>query len=287
MCRCVHLADRNTRGYRNDCIHVAIYYKDNQREKQTMKFVPHIIVLIFLCLAEGSRLYEFFKTLSGNEIAGIASAVVTVGIVFYLSFYRYIWASRFSTGICILLSLMSFLHPVKEEYMKEQVVKDKKELLPYPEYDRRAYWNGGKEVYVKSFNIRTQEVSRMNEKIIAHNEKLQIQNELPIFFWHLILGAFILSVGVPILNYLVSHKIAEIFNEEQSKPHEPPRSRKVEKKSGPKETFFSLLKEVDSIKMPKAETQELKPVSNEISQIKKKKKSIEQPSLPFDLAMAM
>lgn len=45
---------------------------------------------------------------------------------------------------------------------------------------------------------------------MAENAKIQTKKELSLYFWHLLLGAVVLAVCVPILNFLVSHKIAEV-----------------------------------------------------------------------------
>ncbi|WP_017863250.1 helix-turn-helix domain-containing protein [Leptospira santarosai] len=176
------------------------------------KWLPHGVVLALLSLAEGSRLFEFYQTLSGNMLAGIASAAITVGIVFYLAFFGYRWASVGATILCVMLSFASFVDPLLNEFAREEKSHPARELLKYPAYNPRAYWNGGKETYVEAFRLETELVKRENERIMAENAKIQTKRELSLYFWHLLLGAVVLAVCVPILNYLVSHKIAEVHS---------------------------------------------------------------------------
>ncbi|EMK12868.1 MULTISPECIES: helix-turn-helix domain-containing protein [Leptospira] len=174
------------------------------------KWLPHGLVLTLLSLAEGSRLFEFYQTLSGNMLAGIASAAITVGVVFYLAFYGYRWASVGATILCVALSFASFVDPLREEYAREEKSHPAQELLKYPTYNPRAYWNGGKEAYVETFRLETELVKRENERITTENAGIQTKRKLSLYFWHLLLGAVVLAVCVPILNFLVSHKIAEV-----------------------------------------------------------------------------
>lgn len=174
------------------------------------KWLPHGVVLVLLSLAEGSRLFEFYQTLSGNMLAGIASAAITVGIVFYLAFFGYRWASIGATILCIALSFASFVDPLLDEFAREEKSHPVQELLKYPAYNPKSYWNGGREAYVEAFKLETELVKKENARIMAENAKIQTKRELSLYFWHLLLGAVVLAVCVPILNYLVSHKIAEV-----------------------------------------------------------------------------
>ncbi|MFQ3854553.1 helix-turn-helix domain-containing protein [Leptospira kirschneri] len=176
--------------------------------KKVLQWMPHGIVLCLLSVAEGSRLYEFYRTLSGNTLAGIASAGVTVGIVFYLALYGYRNASRWATALCVLLSLASFVQPLKNEYIQEDKARPIKELLGYPTYNPKAFWNGGREAYVETFRLETERIKKQNELILSQNAETQASKQLSLYFWHLLLGALVLAVCVPVLNYLVSHKIA-------------------------------------------------------------------------------
>ncbi|UNE66877.1 helix-turn-helix domain containing protein [Leptospira interrogans] len=176
------------------------------------KWLPHGVVLVLLSLAEGSRLFEFYQTLSGNMLAGIASAAITVGIVFYLAFFGYRWASIGATILCIALSFASFVDPLLDEFAREEKSHPVQELLKYPAYNPKSYWNGGREAYVEAFKLETELVKKENARIMAENAKIQTKRELSLYFWHLLLGAVVLAVCVPILNYLVSHKIAEVHS---------------------------------------------------------------------------
>lgn len=178
--------------------------------KKLLQWIPHGIVLCLLSVAEGSRLFEFYRMLSGNALAGIASAGVTVGIVFYLALYGYHNASRWATALCILLSLASFVQPLKNEYIQEDKARPIKELLGYPTYNPKAFWNGGRETYVETYRLETERIKKQNELILSQNAETQASKELSLYFWHLLLGALVLAVCVPILNYLVSHKIASM-----------------------------------------------------------------------------
>lgn len=188
--------------------------------RKILQWMPHGIVLCLLSVAEGSRLFEFYRLLSGNALAGIASAGVTVGIVFYLALYGYHNASRWATTLCVLLSLASFVQPLKNEYVKEDKARPIKELLGYPTYNPKAFWNGGREAYVETFRLETERIKKQNELILSQNAETQASKELSLYFWHLLLGALVLAVCVPILNYLVSHKIANMYTHALVSAHE-------------------------------------------------------------------
>ncbi|EMO26211.1 helix-turn-helix domain of resolvase [Leptospira interrogans serovar Bataviae str. HAI135] len=178
--------------------------------KKILQWIPHSIVLCLLSVAEGSRLFEFYRMLSGNALAGIASAGITVGIVFYLALYGYRNASRWATALCVLLSLASFVQPLKNEYIQEDKARPIKELLGYPTYNPKAFWNGGRETYVETYRLETERIKKQNELILLQNAEITSSKELSLYFWHLLLGALVLAVCVPVLNYLVSHKIADM-----------------------------------------------------------------------------
>lgn len=178
-------------------------------------WMPHAVVLALLSLAEGSRLFEFYRTLTGNTVAGVvagvASAGVTVAIVLYLAVYRYKWTSRWATFLCIVLSLASYVAPVQEEYTKIEQSRPVKELKSYPVWNPKLYWNGGGEAYSEAFKAETADIKRENERILTENSIIHSEQELSLYFYHLLLAAGVLAICVPILNYLVSHKIAELL----------------------------------------------------------------------------
>lgn len=174
------------------------------------KWIPHVIVLLLLSIAEAARLFEFFLVLTGNQIAGITSAIITVAIVFYLAFYGYLWASRWATALCIILSLASFVQPLRTEYKKDQERIPTVELKAIPEWNPRLFWNGGKDSYKRAYDLQVDAIREQNEKIMIDNQIIRKDRELSLYFWHLLLGALVLGVCVPILNYLVSHKISSL-----------------------------------------------------------------------------
>jgi hypothetical protein len=173
------------------------------------KYIPHVLVLSLLSIAEAARLFEFYNTFTGNEIAGMASAGISVAIIFYLAFYRYKWASRWATLLCIILSLASFVSPLQKELKKNEAANEIEKLKEYPKYDRRQAWTG-KETYDTIIQKETHRIDVENENIMLRNSEIRAERKFSLYFWHLVLGAIVLGICVPILNYLVSHKIANL-----------------------------------------------------------------------------
>jgi hypothetical protein len=180
--------------------------------REFFRYFPHVVVFLLLSTAEGFRLFDFYNVMTGSEIAGIASAVVSVGIVFYLAFYGYSWASKWATFLCIVLSLASFVKPVQTEYKADELRNPTKELKEYPKYDYRMSWSLGKEIYAEMYKKERQNIDDQNIDIMNENQAIRAEKKLSLYFYHLLLGALVLGVCVPILNYLVSHKISQLRN---------------------------------------------------------------------------
>jgi len=176
-----------------------------------MKYAFHIIVLLTLSVAESFRLHDFYVIVTKNSWAAWASAFLCVSIVFYLAFYGYRWSSRWATLLCIILSLASFISPLQSEFKKHDSENQAEKLLEYPKWDRRQAWTG-KETYDTLMKKETARIDIENENIMLRNSEIRNQREFSLYFWHLILVAVVLGICVPILNYIVSHKISDLYN---------------------------------------------------------------------------
>jgi hypothetical protein len=173
-------------------------------------------MLTVLALAEGFRLTEFFKIQTGSYEAGAASAAVSVIVVLYLALFHMKKASVFATAICIFLSLASFLRPYEDLQVStvKRVNSDAEKTLPIPQYDPRKCrgTDEAKESCLKSYDKEVARIEKHNariEKLLTVGESKTLRlSEIVVF----VLGAVVLGFCVPVLTFVVSHKLADDFS---------------------------------------------------------------------------
>lgn len=184
--------------------------------KRYLKLIPHVILLLILATAEGFRLTEFFRMLTGSLGAGIASAIVTVIVVTYLAIYRMNWTSFFAMLICILLSFGSFLEPFQElrkERMDNAIETAEAKRLPLPQWDAARFWYGGGETYRKAFEAEVKHVEEHNRRVDAatfSDEQKEFSLSRYVIF---ALGVIVMAICVPLLAFVISHKLSLELNE--------------------------------------------------------------------------
>lgn len=183
--------------------------------KRYLQIVPHVVLLLILATAEGFRLTEFFRMLTGSLGAGIASAMITVIIVTYLAIYRMNWTSFFAMLICVLLSFGSFLEPFQElrrERMDNAIETAESKRLPLPQWDAQRFWFGGGETYRKAFEAEVKHVEEHNRRVDAmllSDEQKEINVSRYVIF---ILGVVVMAICVPLLAFVISHKLSLELN---------------------------------------------------------------------------
>lgn len=167
------------------------------------KFIPHILVLAILAIAEIPRLQVFFDIIVNNPITSYMVAFVSIAIIFYLSYYKHNVLSIIATVVCIAINIASF-QPVMQE-KQEALTGEKLPLLEYPTFEQSKYWSG-RDTYKKAYELEVSRVEQINKEREERNETSQS----PVHFWYLLATALVMSIFIPVLNFVVSHKIADL-----------------------------------------------------------------------------
>lgn len=169
-----------------------------------------LLMLFSMLIAEGSRFYNFFTLLSGSHVAALTFAVSVSLVIVYLAICGHDTASVFSVVICILLSVISYIDPFYKEVILTDSAKIEdleKKYLSSPEW--ASLWDSkvDKEMRKISFDAKSDRVKKHNNRVdkeIALVEGLSMTKIIAFIF-----SAFIMSFCVPILTYLISHKLAK------------------------------------------------------------------------------
>jgi len=170
------------------------------------KYIPHILVLVIISLAEMTRIQVFYEMLVDNLVSSIAISIVSTAIIFYLAYYKYSALSIVATAICIAINLASFVPTLMNT--QDKIETKRFEMLAYPEYDQHKYW-AGRDAYKRTFELEVERVKAENERRSLENEKLENTTK-PLNFWYMAVTVVLMSIFIPILNYFVSHKIASL-----------------------------------------------------------------------------
>ena len=171
-----------------------------------------IFMLSLLLGIEGSRFKNFFGILSGSEIASIFFALAVSLIIVYLAIGEYETTSKISVVVCIGLSVISYIDPFVKEVLEvdfskiSELEKTKQEIPKW-----KTQWESKLDKEMKSLGFK-EEV----EKVKNHNEK--VEKEILILntvgktkMIAFLFSAFLMSFCVPLLTYLISHKLAKEF----------------------------------------------------------------------------
>lgn len=173
-----------------------------------------LLMLGLLLGIEGSRFKNFFGILSGSELASIFFAVAVSLIIVYLALGEYETTSKISVVVCIGLSVISYIDPFVKEVLEvdfskiSDLEKTKQEIPKW-----QSKWESKLDKEMKSLGFK-EEV----EKVKSHNEK--VEKEILILntvgktkMIAFLFSAFLMSFCVPLLTYLISHKLASEFKE--------------------------------------------------------------------------
>ena len=171
-----------------------------------------LLMLGLLLGIEGSRFKNFFGILSGSELASIFFAIAVSLIIVYLALGEYEMTSKVSVIVCIGLSVISYIDPFVKEVLEvdfskiSELEKTKQEI---PKWTSK--WESKLDKEMKSLGFK-EEV----EKVKSHNEK--VEKEILILntvgktkMIAFLFSAFLMSFCVPLLTYLISHKLASEF----------------------------------------------------------------------------
>ena len=171
-----------------------------------------ILMLCLLLGIEGSRFKNFFGILSGSELASIFFAVAVSLIIVYLALGEYETTSKISVVVCIGLSVISYIDPFVKEVLEvdfskiSDLEKTKQEIPKW-----QSKWESKLDKEMKSLGFK-EEV----EKVKSHNDK--VEKEILILntvgktkMIAFLFSAFLMSFCVPLLTYLISHKLASEF----------------------------------------------------------------------------
>ena len=171
-----------------------------------------LLMLGLLLGIEGSRFKNFFGILSGSELASIFFAIAVSLIIVYLALGEYETTSKISVVVCIGLSVISYIDPFVKEVLEvdfskiSDLEKTKQEIPKW-----QSKWESKLDKEMKSLGFK-EEV----EKVKSHNEK--VEKEILILntvgktkMIAFLFSAFLMSFCVPLLTYLISHKLASEF----------------------------------------------------------------------------
>ena len=171
-----------------------------------------LLMLGLLLGIEGSRFKNFFGILSGSELASIFFAIAVSLIIVYLALGEYEMTSKVSVIVCIGLSVISYIDPFVKEVLEvdfskiSDLEKTKQEI---PKWTSK--WESKLDKEMKSLGFK-EEV----EKVKSHNDK--VEKEILILntvgktkMIAFLFSAFLMSFCVPLLTYLISHKLASEF----------------------------------------------------------------------------
>lgn len=177
-----------------------------------IQLVFDIVMLILVLSAEGSRFFNFFILLSGSEISAFIFAIAVSLIIVYLALSEFERTSKFSVIVCIGLSIISYIDPFVKEIVEvdsNRVSEIEKKFLPAPVWKSSWDLKDDKELKKKTFNAEFGKVAAHNKRVDAEillTETVGNTKKLAFLF-----SAFLMSFCVPLLTYLISHKLAKHF----------------------------------------------------------------------------
>ena len=171
-----------------------------------------IIMLVLVLSAEGSRFFNFFLLLSGSEMSALIFAIAVSLIIVYLALGEYEFTSKLSVVICIGLSVISYIDPFVKEVLEKDFTKIselEKTKLDIPKWSSKWESKDDKEMRKLSFEAELEKVKKHNERI--DNEMLINDTTGKTKMIAFLFSAFLMSFCVPLLTYLISHKLAKEF----------------------------------------------------------------------------
>lgn len=171
-----------------------------------------ILMLNLVLGAEGSRFFNFFWLLSGSEVSALIFAIAVSLIIVYLSLGGYDITSKLSVIICIGLSVISYIDPFVKEVMEVDFTKVKeleKSYIDTPKFKSKWESKEDKEISRKSYLAELEKVEKHNSRIDSEILKVGIVSKTKMIAF--IFSAFLMSFCVPLLTYLISHKLSKEF----------------------------------------------------------------------------
>jgi len=169
-----------------------------------------ILILALVLNAEGSRFYKFFLISSGSDVSAFIFAVAISLIILYLAINGYSKTSKLSVIICITLSVVSYIDPFVKEVLEVDSSKlEEKEKLKKDVPKWKSQWESkdDKEMKKISFLNEIENVKKYNARL--DNEILVLQTVGKTKMIAFLFTAFLMSFCVPLLTYLISHKLAK------------------------------------------------------------------------------
>ena len=169
-------------------------------------------MLVLVLSAEGSRFFNFFLLLSGSEMSALIFAIAVSLIIVYLALGEYEFTSKLSVVICIGLSVISYIDPFVKEVLEKDFTKIselEKTKLDIPKWSSKWESKDDKEMRKLSFEAELEKVKKHNERI--DNEMLINDTTGKTKMIAFLFSAFLMSFCVPLLTYLISHKLAKEF----------------------------------------------------------------------------
>ena len=175
-----------------------------------LQIVFDILMLVLVLSAEGSRFFDFFLLLSRSEMSALIFALAVSLIIVYLAIGEYTKTSKFSVLVCIGLSVISYIDPFTKEILEndfskiETIEKQKKEI---PVWVSKWESKKDKELREISFRSEIEKVKNYNERL--EKEILTVNTVSKTKMIAFLFSAFLMSFCVPLLTYLISHKLSK------------------------------------------------------------------------------
>lgn len=171
-----------------------------------------IILLVLVLSAEGSRFFNFFLLLSGSEMSALIFAIAVSLIIVYLAIGEYEKTSIFSVIVCIGLSVISYIDPFVKEVLEvdsTKISEKEKEKKEIPKWKTQWESKIDKEMKKISFEAELKQVENHNDRIDREILILNTVGKTKIIAF--LFSAFLMSFCVPLLTYLISHKLSKEF----------------------------------------------------------------------------
>ena len=175
-----------------------------------LQIIFDILMLVLVLSAEGSRFFDFFLLLSRSEMSALIFALAVSLIIVYLAIGEYTKTSKFSVLVCIGLSVISYIDPFTKEILEndfskiETIEKQKKEI---PVWVSKWESKKDKELREISFRSEIEKVKNYNERL--EKEILTVNTVSKTKMIAFLFSAFLMSFCVPLLTYLISHKLSK------------------------------------------------------------------------------
>lgn len=177
-------------------------------KNKLLKLIPHFLVLFCLLLVEASRLSIYLETLVQNQLISGFLAFILLSIVFYYAFYEFEDLSFYATLVCIVISILSYINPIRLEFEKSNKIETKN-LISIPVYNFQGqYWHE-KMAYIKNLENITKQVEKQNQEIEKWNAKQESKGLDYLSLFKLISTALVFSFFVPFSVYRISHRLSE------------------------------------------------------------------------------